>query len=154
MIVLKLDRLTRSVRDLADLLELFQRRKVALMSVSESLNTATAAGRMVVNMLGTVAQWEREAIGERTSAALSAKRLRGERAGAVPYGFALAADGQQLKAHEKERQTLRLVDAAWTYRFSSALPAMTAPATAATPAPAAIVAETGSGPGRTTLPSP
>ena len=109
VIVLKLDRLTRNVRDLADLLDLFSSRKVALMSVSESLNTETAAGRMVVNMLGVIGQWEREAIGERTSAALSAKRVRGERAGTVPYGFALAADGSRLKANEKERRAVRLM---------------------------------------------
>jgi site-specific DNA recombinase len=109
VIVLKLDRLTRNVRDLADLLESFRRGKVALMSVAESLNTETAAGRMVVNMLGVIAQWEREAIGERTSAALSAKRSRGERAGTIPYGFALAADGSRLKANERERRTLRVM---------------------------------------------
>jgi DNA invertase Pin-like site-specific DNA recombinase len=109
VIVLKLDRLTRNIRDLADLLDLFRSRKVALMSVSESLNTETAAGRMVTNMLAVIAQWEREAIGERTSAALSAKRIRGERAGAVPYGYRLKADKRSLMAHEAERRILRLM---------------------------------------------
>ena len=70
VIVLKLDRLTRNVRDLADLLDTFRSRKVALMSVSESLNTETAAGRMVVNLLGVVGQWEREAIARLTCPAI------------------------------------------------------------------------------------
>jgi DNA invertase Pin-like site-specific DNA recombinase len=109
LIVLKLDRLTRNIRDLADLLDLFRSRKVALMSVSESLNTETAAGRMVTNMLAVIAQWEREAIGERTSAALSAKRARGERAGAIPYGYRLKADKQSLAPSEAERRILRLM---------------------------------------------
>lgn len=64
LIVLKLDRLTRSTRDLAELLDLFARADASLISASESLDTKTAAGRMVVNMLGVVAQWEREAIGD------------------------------------------------------------------------------------------
>jgi DNA invertase Pin-like site-specific DNA recombinase len=46
---------------------------------------------------------------ERTGAALSAKRARGQRAGAIPYGFALAADKQAVKANEKERRVLRLM---------------------------------------------
>jgi site-specific DNA recombinase len=118
VVILKLDRLTRSVRDLADVLELFRRRHVALISVSESLNTENAGGRMVVNLLGVVAQWEREAIGERTSAALSAKRARGERAGAVPYGFALAPDRKTLRPHQAERRVLRLMVECRDARFS------------------------------------
>src|SRR5579872_6327967 len=67
VLVLKLDRLTRSVRDLGELLALFSRTDTALVSVSESLDTASAAGRLMVNVLGSVAQWEREAIAERTA---------------------------------------------------------------------------------------
>ncbi len=66
VIIAKLDRLTRSVKDLALLLERFTRRGVALVSVAESLDTNTAAGRLVLNIMVSVSQWEREAIGERT----------------------------------------------------------------------------------------
>src|SRR5688572_13458941 len=66
VLIAKLDRLTRSVRDLADILQLCQDRHVALVSASESLNTETAGGRMVLNVMMSVAQWEREIIGERT----------------------------------------------------------------------------------------
>ena len=65
VIVHKLDRLTRSVRDLADLLDLFDRSGVALVSVTESLDTSSAAGRLVLNIMVSVGQWEREVIGER-----------------------------------------------------------------------------------------
>src|ERR1035437_8337457 len=64
VIVAKLDRLTRSVKDLAVLLEQFQRRGVSLVSVAESLDTGSASGRLVLNIMVSVSQWEREAIGE------------------------------------------------------------------------------------------
>jgi DNA invertase Pin-like site-specific DNA recombinase len=67
VIVAKLDRLTRSVKDLCGLLELFEKRKVALISVAESLDTGSAAGRLVITIMAAVSQWEREAIGERTT---------------------------------------------------------------------------------------
>ena len=51
VIIAKLDRLTRSVKDLAELLERFQRRGVSLVSVAESLDTGSAAGRLVINMI-------------------------------------------------------------------------------------------------------
>jgi site-specific DNA recombinase len=91
--VAKLDRLTRSVRDLGELLD-GPFHSAALVSVAEQIDTATAAGRMVLNILASVAQWEREAIGERTSAALQAKRARGERVGHLRYGYRLAVDGK------------------------------------------------------------
>jgi DNA invertase Pin-like site-specific DNA recombinase len=87
VIVAKLDRLTRSVKDLADLLERFTRRGVSLVSVAESLDTATAAGRLVLNIMVSVSQWEREAIGERTRDAMDCKKSRGERVGTVPFGY-------------------------------------------------------------------
>jgi site-specific DNA recombinase len=52
VVVAKLDRLTRSVKDLCGLLELFDKRKVALISVAESLDTGTAAGRLVITIYG------------------------------------------------------------------------------------------------------
>ena len=94
MLVVKLDRLTRSVRDLAELLERYFTRRAALLSVGEQIDTRTAAGRMVLNILVTVAQWEREAIGERTATAMAHKQARGEYiGGAAPYGHRLASEG-------------------------------------------------------------
>jgi DNA invertase Pin-like site-specific DNA recombinase len=74
VIVAKLDRLTRSVKDLCELLERFERKGVALVSVAESLDTGSAAGRLVLSIMAAVSQWEREAIGERTRDALHHKR--------------------------------------------------------------------------------
>ena len=81
VIVAKLDRLTRSVKDLAELLEHFNRRGASLVSVAESLDTGSASGRLVLNIMTAVSQWEREAIGERTRDALRHKKAKGERVG-------------------------------------------------------------------------
>jgi len=56
VIIAKLDRLTRSVKDLCALLELFEKRKVALVSVAESLDTGSAAGRLVITIMAAVSQ--------------------------------------------------------------------------------------------------
>lgn len=109
VIVAKLDRLTRSVKDLAELLELFNRRGVSLVSVAESLDTGTAAGRLVLNVMTAVSQWEREAIGERTRDAMGHKKANGERVGTVPFGFRLAADGVHLEREPKECEIIERV---------------------------------------------
>src|ERR1700691_288801 len=106
VIVAKLDRLTRSVKDLCTLLECFERRGVALISVAESLDTGSAAGRLVLNIMGAVSQWEREAIGERTRDALRHKRSQGERVGNIAFGFRLAPDGEHLEQNPTEQASL------------------------------------------------
>lgn len=84
IVVAKLDRLTRSIRDLCALVDLCVEHDVALVSAGETLDTSSAAGRMVVHMLGVVAQWEREAIAERIRDALAQKKRRGEHVGRRP----------------------------------------------------------------------
>jgi site-specific DNA recombinase len=76
VIIAKLDRLTRSVKDLAELLERFERKNVSLVSVAESLDTRTAAGRLVLNVMASVSQWERETIGERFRSAFGLRPMR------------------------------------------------------------------------------
>jgi site-specific DNA recombinase len=106
VIVAKLDRLTRSVKDLCELLERFERRGVALVSVAESLDTGSAAGRLVLNIMAAVSQWEREAIGERTRDALRHKRSQGQRVGNIAFGYRLAGDGQHLEPDPAEQGAL------------------------------------------------
>jgi DNA invertase Pin-like site-specific DNA recombinase len=106
VIIAKLDRLTRSVKDLCTLLERFERRSVALISVAESLDTGSAAGRLVLNIMTAVSQWEREAIGERTRDALCHKRSKGERVGNIPFGSRLASDGEHLEPEPGEQAAL------------------------------------------------
>jgi len=109
LLVVKLDRLTRSVSDLGELVDRCTRQGWALLSVSENIDTRTAAGRLVLNVLASVAQWEREAIGERTAAALAFKASQGEFCGGeAPYGWRLAADGVHLSPHPEEQAALAL----------------------------------------------
>ena len=95
LVVPKLDRLTRSVSDLAYLLTNYFDEKVGkqLFSVSDQIDTRSASGRLVLNVLTSVAQWERETTVERTQAALDHKRSKGERIGTIPYGYKLDIDG-------------------------------------------------------------
>jgi site-specific DNA recombinase len=109
VIVAKLDRLTRSVKDLCGLLELFEKRKVALVSVAESLDTGSAAGRLVITIMGAVSQWEREAIGERTRDALRHKRGKGERVGNIEFGYRLSADGVHVEPDPDEQAALAAI---------------------------------------------
>lgn len=88
ILVAKLDRLTRSVRDLGDLVErYFAPGKAALLSVAENIDTRSAGGRLVLNVLASVAQWEREAIGERTSDALAQVKAEGVKLGGSALGW-------------------------------------------------------------------
>lgn len=90
LIVAKLDRLTRKLRDLLWLVDVYFNDLYSLLSVAEQLDPRTASGRLVMNLLAAVAQWELETIGERTKEALRHKRERGEFTGGdAPYGFCL-----------------------------------------------------------------
>ena len=111
LVVMKLDRLTRSVRDLGLLVEkYFAKGKWELMSVSENINTQSAAGRLVLNVLGSVSQWEREAIGERTSVAMQHKASRGEYTGGeVPFGYQLGSDGVNVVPDLNEQRILQRI---------------------------------------------
>ena len=99
VVIYKLDRLTRSLPDWSALIEGYFGRAggPSLFSVSDSIDTRTAAGRMVLNIMMTVAQWERETIVERTRGAMAYKRSRGERISRpIPYGSSLGPDGRTL----------------------------------------------------------
>lgn len=87
VIIAKLDRLTRSTRDAIDLLELFGRKDVALISVAESLDTESPMGRFFVRMIASIAELEREMIGSRTVAGMQNLKAQGLPAGTAPYGW-------------------------------------------------------------------
>jgi site-specific DNA recombinase len=120
LLVVKLDRLTRSVADLGTLVERCQREGWSLLSVSEQIDTASAAGRLVLNVLASVGQWEREAIGERTAAVMADMKVRGlYTGGRAPYGYRPGPDGQ-LEQDPGEQAVIgeirRLRDAGLSYR--------------------------------------
>lgn len=107
LVVTKLDRLTRSVADLGRLVEGFFQ-TCALLSVAEQIDTRSAAGRLVLNVLGSVSQWEREAIGERTSSAMQHMKAEGRFTGNAPYGWQVGADGHLVES-EAEQRVLSIV---------------------------------------------
>jgi site-specific DNA recombinase len=112
VIIAKLDRLTRSVADLADLLQRFERRRVALISVAEQLDTSSAVGRLMLNIMVSVSQWEREAIGERTRDVMRHKKAKGERVGTLPFGFQVVAGTKgQLEPNPAEQHKLARLQA-------------------------------------------
>ena len=107
LLVVKLDRLTRSVADLGRLVESYFQDH-ALLSVGEQIDTRSAAGRLVLNVLASVSQWEREVIGERTSAAMQHMRSQNKYTGGkVPYGYDLV-DGS-LVENKTEQAVINLV---------------------------------------------
>ena len=106
LVIAKLDRLTRSVADLSTLITTVFNR-FALHSVADAIDTTSAAGRLVLHVLGSVAQWERETVGERTRDALAHKRARGERVGQVPFGF-VSVDGR-LVPHADEQRAITII---------------------------------------------
>ena len=81
LVVWKLDRLGRSLRHLLDSAEALRERGVALRSLTEHIDTGTAAGQMLYSVLGAVAQFERDVLRERTVAGLAAAKRRGEHLG-------------------------------------------------------------------------
>ena len=88
VIIYKLDRLTRNVSDLNMLIQLFNKYNVSLISVRDSLDTQSASGRMVINLLGVISQWERETISERTSEAMSYLKSQGRKVSKhIPFGY-------------------------------------------------------------------
>lgn len=106
-IVLKLDRATRSVKDLLHLIEVFAKADSDLVSVSESLDTSSASGRMVVQILGVMAEFERAQLSERTAGALAHKRLNRQVYGHAPFGF--RRDGNSLVENSREQWALAVV---------------------------------------------
>ena len=81
LVVWKLDRLGRSLQDLLAVAEGLRDRGVALRSLTEAIDTGTAAGKLLYAVLGAVAQFERDVIRERTVAGLAAAKRRGEHVG-------------------------------------------------------------------------
>ncbi len=84
LVVYKLDRLGRSLRDLADIIERLEKHNIGFRSLTEAIDTTTAGGRLIFHMFGAVAQFERDVIVERTMAGLAAAKRRGRKGGRRP----------------------------------------------------------------------
>ncbi|ERI09759.1 recombinase family protein [Aneurinibacillus aneurinilyticus] len=108
VLVYKLDRLVRSVTDLHNLLQLFDKYDVKFKSATESFETTSAMGRFFITLVGAMAQWERENLAERVKMGMEQKVLKGERNGSyAPFGYQLT-DGQ-LFIDPKEAPIVRRI---------------------------------------------
>ncbi|QDU28946.1 DNA-invertase hin [Anatilimnocola aggregata] len=84
VVVYKVDRLSRSLLDFGKIIEVFERHKVSFVSVTQAFNTATSMGRLILNVLLSFAQFEREMISERTRDKIAAARRKGKWSGGMP----------------------------------------------------------------------
>ena len=100
LLITKLDRLTRSVVNLGQLIdEYFQEHQ--LLSVADHIDTGTANGRLIINVLSSVSQWEREIIAERTVASLGYMKAQRRTYNHVPLGFR-DSDGLLVEVDEEQ----------------------------------------------------
>jgi len=108
VVVYKVDRLSRSLLDFARMIGTFERHKVSFVSVTQQFNTASSMGRLVLNVLLSFAQFEREIISERTRDKIAATRRKGKWAGGHPIlGYDVDPRGFRLVVNEDEAARVR-----------------------------------------------
>ncbi len=110
VVVYKVDRLSRSLLDFAQMMQAFDKHRVSFVSVTQQFNTATSMGRLVLNVLLSFAQFEREIISERTRDKIAATRRRGKWAGGMPLlGYDVDPRGSKLLVNEAEAVRVRAI---------------------------------------------
>jgi DNA invertase Pin-like site-specific DNA recombinase len=107
LVTYSISRLARSTRDMLEIAERLDAKGADLVSMTEKIDTTTAAGRMVFKMLAVLADFERDQIGERTKMALAHKKAKGEVYAATPFGFE-AVEGR-LVAVKQETEVVSLI---------------------------------------------
>jgi site-specific DNA recombinase len=110
VVVYKVDRLSRSLLDFARMMETFEKHHVSFVSVTQQFNTASSMGRLVLNVLLSFAQFEREIISERTRDKIAAARRKGKWAGGHPLlGYDIDPQGFKLVVNEDEAFRVRTI---------------------------------------------
>jgi site-specific DNA recombinase len=107
VVVYKVDRLSRSLLDFAKMMETFEKHRVAFVSVTQQFSTATSMGRLVLNVLLSFAQFEREIISERTRDKIAATRRKGKWAGGHPL-LGYDVDPQRFKLIVNPQEAVRV----------------------------------------------
>jgi site-specific DNA recombinase len=109
LVVYSLSRLARNTRETLELGERLSKASADLVSLSEKIDTTSAAGKMIFRMMAVMAEFERDQVSERTTMALSYKKAQGEKLGGrAPYGTRLAADGIHLEEDADEQAVIAL----------------------------------------------
>jgi DNA invertase Pin-like site-specific DNA recombinase len=112
LVLYSLARLARNTRETIEIGECLNNCGADLVSLSENIDTTTAAGKMVFRMLAVLAEFERDQVSERTTMAMAHKRSQGLRiSGQTPYGTRLAADGKTLEPEPAEHAVVVQVQA-------------------------------------------
>ena len=111
IVVYKIDRLTRSLADFARMIEIFDRRRVSFVSVTQAFNTTTSMGRLTLNVLLSFAQFEREVTGERIRDKIAASKAKGMwMGGTVPLGYEPPEnDARALAVNQEEAEIVRTI---------------------------------------------
>ena len=109
LIVYSLSRLARSTKDTIAIGERLGKASADLVSLSEKIDTTSAAGKMMFRMLAVLAEFERDQISERTTTAMRFKASQGQRVGKIPFGYDLDADGITLVANPVEQQAIAII---------------------------------------------
>ena len=108
VVVYKIDRLTRSLADFSKMVEVFERQGVSFVSVTQQFNTTTSMGRLMLNVLLSFAQFEREVTGERIRDKIAASKRKGLWMGGVPpLGYDVA--NRLLVVNESEAELVRRI---------------------------------------------
>ena len=108
LVVYSLSRLSRSLTDHLGLVEKLQGAGANLASITEEFDTAGATGKLVFRILAMLAEWERDQVVDRTKTAMRHLRSQNKRAGHVPYGYDMLADGS-LVLNEKEQEAIGIM---------------------------------------------
>jgi site-specific DNA recombinase len=110
VVTYKVDRLSRSLLDFAKMMETFEQHGVSFVSITQQFNSATSMGRLVLNVLLSFAQFEREIIAERTRDKMAATRRKGKWAGGMPVlGYDLDPRGRRLHVNDEEAGRVRAI---------------------------------------------
>jgi len=110
VVVYKVDRLSRSLIDFAHIIEIFDKRNVSFVSVTQQFNTTNSLGRLTLNILLSFAQFEREIIAERTRDKISAARRKGKWIGGRPMlGYDIDPRGSRLTVNADEALQVRTI---------------------------------------------
>lgn len=103
VVVYKIDRLSRSLADFAKMVEVFDNHMVSFSSVTQQINSATSMGRLMLNVLLSFAQFEREVTGERIRDKIAASKRKGMwMGGSVPLGYRVENRALQIDPQEAE----------------------------------------------------
>ncbi len=108
VVVVKLDRMSRSLSQFLQLMEFFEAHKIAFCAVTQQINTASSAGRLLVNVLMSFAQFEREIGSERTREKVHAARKKGRYIGGhPPLGYDIDRVNHKLLVNQTEAEMVR-----------------------------------------------